>query len=88
MSKRFALPIPFGWYAVAFSDDLAVGQVKPLRYFARDLVLFRAAQGTPCVLDAFCPHRGAHLGHGGRVGGESIVCPFHGWEFDGSSRTT
>ena len=24
---------------------------------------------------------GAHLGHGGRVCGESIVCPFHGWEW-------
>src|SRR5579864_4919682 len=23
-----------------------------------------------------------HLGHGGRVDGESLRCPFHGWTFD------
>src|SRR5215510_14271520 len=28
---------------------------------------------------------GAHLGHGGRVAGESIRCPFHGWHFDGAT---
>ena len=26
---------------------------------------------------------GAHLGVGGRVCGDGIVCPFHGWRFDG-----
>jgi phenylpropionate dioxygenase-like ring-hydroxylating dioxygenase large terminal subunit len=31
--------------------------------------------------DAFCPHLGAHLGHEGRVIGESVRCPFHGWQF-------
>ena len=31
-----------------------------------------------------CPHMGAHLGHEGRVVGESIACPFHGWRFDAS----
>jgi phenylpropionate dioxygenase-like ring-hydroxylating dioxygenase large terminal subunit len=34
--------------------------------------------------EAHCPHVGAHLGHGGRVVGECIRCPFHGWRFDGS----
>jgi phenylpropionate dioxygenase-like ring-hydroxylating dioxygenase large terminal subunit len=35
------------------------------------------------VLDAFCPHLGAHLGHGGIVTGTRIRCPFHAWEFEG-----
>ena len=34
------------------------------------------------MLDAFCPHMGAHLGFGGEVVGNSIKCPFHGWSFD------
>jgi hypothetical protein len=34
------------------------------------------------VLDAYCPHLGAHLAEGGRVVGESIRCPFHGWQWD------
>ncbi len=33
-------------------------------------------------MDAFCPHLGAHLGHGGTVEGCEIQCPFHGWRFD------
>ena len=32
--------------------------------------------------DAFCPHLGAHLGHGGTVGDGCIACPFHGWKYD------
>jgi hypothetical protein len=33
---------------------------------------------------AHCPHMGAHLGYGGRVVGECIRCPMHGFEFDPS----
>lgn len=72
---------PYGWYQVAYSDDLALGQVSALRYFGRDFVLFRTESGTAHILDAHCPHLGAHLGHGGKVKGESIRCPFHGWRF-------
>ncbi len=54
----------------------------PLKYFSRELVLFRTESGAACVLDAFCPHLGAHLGHGGTICGEHIRCPFHAWEFN------
>lgn len=84
--KRFPMPIPFGWYAIAFADDLAAGQVKPLRYFGRDLVLFRTASGAASLLDAYCPHLGAHLGYGGTVEGECVVCPFHAWRFSAEGR--
>ncbi|MFT4974875.1 MAG: 3-ketosteroid 9alpha-monooxygenase subunit A [Myxococcota bacterium] len=88
MSDRFPFPIPNGWFAVGFSNELAPGDVKPVRYFARDLVLFRDADGAAHLLDAFCPHLGAHLGHGGVVEGNEIVCPFHAWRFDGSGACT
>jgi hypothetical protein len=35
-------------------------------------------------MDAYCPHLGAHLGVGGRVDGDELVCPFHGWRFNGA----
>ena len=85
---RYNKPIPFGWFAVSASADLAVGEVRPLRYFGRDLVLFRTESGAARVLGAYCPHLGAHLGHGGGVEGESISCPFHGWKFDGEGYCT
>ncbi|WP_062269460.1 Rieske 2Fe-2S domain-containing protein [Endozoicomonas arenosclerae] len=84
MSKRYNKPIPYGWYCVELSKNLEAGDVKPLKYFGEDLVLFRTESGEAKVLDAYCPHLGAHLGHGGIVKGESVSCPFHAWEFDGT----
>jgi cholesterol 7-desaturase len=40
------------------------------------------------VLSAYCPHLGANLGVGGKVCGESIECPFHGWRFGNDGRCT
>jgi 3-ketosteroid 9alpha-monooxygenase subunit A len=77
---------PRGWFVVGFSEELELGQVRPARYFDRDLVVWRTSSGEPRVFDAFCPHLGAHLGHGGKVEGDSIRCPFHAWEFDGSGK--
>jgi phenylpropionate dioxygenase-like ring-hydroxylating dioxygenase large terminal subunit len=83
MKSRFPFTsFPSGWFFVAYSHKLSPGQVKPLHYFGKDLVLFRTEDGTACVLDAHCPHLGAHLGYGGKVQGETIQCPFHGWCFD------
>jgi nitrite reductase/ring-hydroxylating ferredoxin subunit len=78
-----SLPIPNGWFAVGDGDELAPGEVRPVRYFARDLVLWRGRDGAARLFDAFCPHLGAHLGHGGVVQGDSLRCPFHAWRFGG-----
>lgn len=67
---------------VAQSSELRAGEVKPLRYFGQELVLFRTESGRAQVFDAYCPHLGAHLGHGGRVVGENVQCPFHQWQYD------
>ena len=84
MTSRFPFTsYPKGWFTVCWSGELKPGEVQPLRYFGKDLVLFRTEAGEPKVLDAHCPHLGAHLGHGGVVDGENIRCPFHAWEFDG-----
>ena len=78
-----------GWHIVAFSQELAVGEVKSLRYFDQELVLFRGETGRAVVLDAYCPHLGAHLaGTGTRVIGDTIRCPFHGWQFNGEGACT
>src|SRR5262249_43219667 len=86
--RYYTPPIPNGWFQVAYSDELGPGQVLPLSYFDRELVLFRTASGEPRLLDAFCPHLGAHLGYGGKVEGECIRCPLHAWKFDGAGNCT
>ncbi len=77
--RRFPFPIPNGWFIVAESREIEPGGVSPLRYFDRDLVLLRTEQGAARLLSAYCSHLGAHLAAGGRVDGETLVCPFHGW---------
>nr|MDT0667440.1 Rieske (2Fe-2S) protein [Micromonospora sp. DSM 115978] len=85
--RRFPFPVPNGWFIVSTSEDLLPGETKALYLFGKDLVLFRAETGEPRLLDAHCPHLGAHLAVGGKVVGDSIQCPFHGWRFDGGSGT-
>jgi len=77
---------PRGWFVVAWSDDLPAGEVRPLHYFDQQLVLWRDEAGHPVVMDAYCPHLGAHLGYGGTVVEGRVRCPFHAWEFDGQGR--
>jgi nitrite reductase/ring-hydroxylating ferredoxin subunit len=48
----------------------------------QEVVVFRAASGQACAADAYCPHLGAHFGYGGRVEGDLLRCPFHGFCFD------
>jgi len=79
---------PTGWFMIGWSAEFPSGRAVPLHYFGRDLVAYRADGGDLHVLDAHCPHLGAHLGHGGRVTGDCIACPYHGWTFgpDGVNR--
>ena len=73
---------PRGWFVIGLTKELEPGDVRPMKYFGRDMVLYRGESGAAIVHDAFCPHLGAHLGYGGKVQGESIRCPFHAWRFD------
>ena len=85
---RSPFPVPFGWFVVAWSNELAVGEVKPLEYWGEQLVVWRAEDGTPSVNDAFCPHLGAHFAFGGSVHGNDLACPFHGWRFNSAGENT
>lgn len=77
---------PTGWFQVAWSAEISVGEVHRMKYFEREMVAWRSDAGDLTVMDAFCEHLGAHLGYGGRVEGDRIVCPFHGWEWNGSGK--
>jgi 3-ketosteroid 9alpha-monooxygenase subunit A len=72
---------PNGWFAIAYGDELGVGEVVTIRYFGRDLVMWRGEDGVARVFDAHCPHLGAHLGFGGFVEGNGVRCPFHHWRW-------
>ncbi len=42
---RVELPMPYGWFQVLYSQQLAVGQSLPLEYFGQELVIFRTEAG-------------------------------------------
>jgi 3-ketosteroid 9alpha-monooxygenase subunit A len=70
---------PTGWFQIGWSADIAVGDVRPLRYFGEDLVAYRGLDGVLRVHNAYCQHLGANLAYGGCVVDDGIQCPFHGW---------
>ena len=80
---------PRGWFMVGTVAD-ATATPLPVRFFGADLVLYRGETGKPHLVEAYCPHMGAHLAKnttsyivrdGNQIEGDSIRCPFHGWRF-------
>jgi phenylpropionate dioxygenase-like ring-hydroxylating dioxygenase large terminal subunit len=74
------------WLPAAFSADLeAGGAIKPLELLGDSLIMARAPDGTPVVMQRYCPHRGVSL-HLGRNEPGGIRCVYHGWKFDRAGR--
>jgi len=78
-------PSPSKWHAVARARDVSS---RPLRIVldGQPLVIFRSAGTLRCLADR-CPHRFAPLSEG-RLVGDAIECPYHGWRFEGTGRCT
>jgi phenylpropionate dioxygenase-like ring-hydroxylating dioxygenase large terminal subunit len=68
------------WYAVEFGAAVQDTPVQ-VRVFDQDLVLYRNSQGEIICHSDICIHRGGSLA-GGKVHGDCISCPYHGWQFD------
>ncbi len=83
MSRITLPPYPNGWFAVGHSDQLAKAKAITVHYLGRQMVIWRGEDGGVRAADAYCPHLGANLGRGGKVEGNTLRCPFHGWRFDG-----
>src|SRR5437773_12453990 len=70
------------WYIAAPSRE--VGR-QPVRRVVEGetLVLFRDSVGKVQALIDRCAHRGMALSRG-RVVGDCVECPYHGWRYDGA----
>jgi hypothetical protein len=50
---RTPYPMPFGWFAVAWPDEVTVDGAEPFECFDRSLVAWRDDTGSPHVADAY-----------------------------------
>ena len=69
------------WYVVAEASDVAAAPV-PITLLGRRHVLWRRADGRIVASADRCPHREAPLS-AGHLDDGCLVCPYHGWTFDG-----
>ncbi len=70
------------WYIACASRQLR-RRPREAQLLSRSIVLFRTSDGTPVALENRCAHRGMPLA-AGRVCGEHLQCPYHGWCYDSS----
>lgn len=71
------------WYLIGPTEELKPKKIKKLRILGEDIVVFRDASGVPSALEDRCCHRNVPLSMG-EIKGGCVVCPYHGWTFDGA----
>jgi len=67
------------WHPVGVSEWVTA-KPQRLRLLGEDFVLYRGASG-PVLMQLRCAHRSLALDYG-RVEGDCIRCPYHGWLYD------
>ena len=72
-SKTFANfdTVVEGWYWVIRSKEVKKGKIKAVNMLGRELIVYRGDDGVARVMDAYCPHMGAHLAEG-KVDGQGV----------------
>jgi phenylpropionate dioxygenase-like ring-hydroxylating dioxygenase large terminal subunit len=80
-SEDVSLALRHCWQPVASLRDLERGPQRVV-LLGEALAVFLTEGGEPAVVADRCAHRGASLSMG-KVAGESIQCPYHGWEWAG-----
>ena len=72
---------PYDWYSPFSVKELGAEEIKSFRFMGNDLIAFWDDENQICVMDAICPHFGAHLSTGCRKDGK-VQCSYHHIMFD------
>jgi phenylpropionate dioxygenase-like ring-hydroxylating dioxygenase large terminal subunit len=64
---------------------LPTGTATTTELDGRRVVVYRGRSGDVHAIDARCPHLGSDLGRG-RVVGDAIECPYHGFRYGRDGR--
>ena len=68
------------WHPVGCSEFVTAKPAR-VKVMGEELVLYRGASGETHLMQLRCAHRSVALDYG-RVEGECIRCPYHGWLYD------
>jgi nitrite reductase/ring-hydroxylating ferredoxin subunit len=72
---------PWGWYALAFDDELEPGHITVVPVADVSLLLYRGESGNFHTIAPYCARRGCPL-VAGTVVGDGLRCPFDGWHWN------
>lgn len=78
------------WYPMIRSEDLGPDKPERVKVLGLNFAVFRDSEGKARVLSDTCVHRGGSLGGAWELGKNPrivdgcVVCPYHGWEFNGA----
>ncbi len=76
---------PNYWYAVEESSCLKKGQVIETKFWEKSIAVFRGQDGRVRAVENRCAHRHLKLTEG-EVVDCRLVCPYHGWSYDGDGK--
>jgi len=76
---------PNYWYPACWDRELKIGEVREVQFWKRSIALFRGEDGKVRAIENRCAHRQLKLTTG-HVEGCNVVCPYHGWAYDGEGR--
>ena len=68
------------WHPVGCSQS-RTAKPQRIKVMGEELVLYRGVSGEPHLMQLRCAHRSLALDYG-RVEGDCIRCPYHGWLYD------
>lgn len=69
------------WHPVAGASEFENKNIRPIRLFGEDLVLFKSLTGEYGLISRRCAHRGSDLSFG-IVEETGLRCAYHGWQYN------
>src|SRR5262245_26733330 len=76
---------PNFWYPVEYASAVGPGQIVEAVFWGKEFAIFRGQDGQLRAIENRCAHRQLKLTTG-EVRGCQVVCPYHGWTYDGDGR--
>jgi phenylpropionate dioxygenase-like ring-hydroxylating dioxygenase large terminal subunit len=80
-------PFPNSWFHLAPFSEFKKDEIRSFKFLGHDIIAFKTGDDSITVMDAYCPHLGAHLGRdakgrNNRLKNGCVECPYHHLTFD------